>query len=269
MLNSKEELLGEDLNNFLVKRFIYNERPGYVDLMIDELFISITENTELSNQQKSKIDHFRSMLISEIQRIAEFIFLMMVRRMELFNQEDENPEEYIKKTLNNFIFSALTKKEVKLQPACVNSLSNVFLLYFYYMDNRKPSDSFARQCIDLISSVITGSLIKEYDDYVISILISKNKKNALANPKNSKSSHARKKRPPSQHQIEVIKIIDNTLQAHPKASTYAITQLLHKNFKGKKSKSTYTRWVAERRIATGTTVEEDEICKDKIKLILD
>ncbi|EKS7125744.1 hypothetical protein QCI94_002942 [Salmonella enterica] len=270
MADIKDKFLKNEVGLFLIKRFIYNERLEDADSLIDELFTAITEKRELNKQQKSNINHFREMIISEIKLITEYIFSEIRFELELFRKKNDNFEmKDIKYDLDRSIVTAMVKKRITISPAYIDSLSDIALLYFYRMNDEKIDDFFICTCSTLMAMVITEPLIKEYDDYVISFLISENKKNSLANPQNIQRASSKKKRTPNPHKIEVIKIIDNTLRTYPKTSTYSIVNLLCKHFKDGKSRSSYARWVAERRIATGITVEKSEICKDKIKLIFE
>ncbi|ENN1795196.1 hypothetical protein AB9P91_002239 [Salmonella enterica] len=266
MINTNNSFLDDEISVFLINRFVHNERDDKSDLLIDDFFNKRT--TDYSKRQLATINSCRELIIDELSSITDSLFSNI--RIEFKNLSDDLLE-LEKIDIGFFIDLAITKtmdrKRLKYDGEYLCLIGDILQLYLFRHNDNSVDKFFTITCSNLVSAITKNRIIKDYDDYVISFLISKNTNNIPTGAAKAENKKQKRKRTPSPHKIEVLKIIDNTLQMYPKTSTYSIVNLLLNHYKDDRKKNSYARWVVERRIATGTTVKKEEICKDRIKLI--
>lgn len=268
MINTNNSFLDSEISVFLINRFVHNEKDDKSDSLIDNYFNKITAG--YSKRQLAAINNCRWLIIDELSNITVGLFSNIRIEFEK-HLSDINDKEGIDTRffIDSAIMNIMDKKRLKYDSEFLCSIGDILQLYLFRNSDNSADEFFILKCNTLIEDAIKNKIIKDYDDYIISFLISKSTNNIPTVPEETGNKKEKRKRKPSPHKIEVLKIIDNTLQMYPKTSTYSIVNLLLNHYKNDSKKSSYARWVAERRIATGTTVEEEEICKDRIKLIFD
>lgn len=264
MINTNNSFLDGEISVFLINRFVYNERNDKIDLLIDNFFNKVT--TYYSKRQLAAINGCRGIIIDELSSITGSLFSNI--RIELEKSLSDIKEEVDTRFfIDRAIINTMDKKRLKYDAGYLCLIGDIIQLYLSRHNDDSVDQFFTITCSNLISGITKNYIIKDYDDYVISFLISKNTNNIPKGSVKTENKKQKRKRTPSPHKIEVLKIIDNTLQMYPKTSTYSIVNLLLNHYKDDRKKNSYARWVVERRIATGTTVKKEEICKDRIKLI--
>lgn len=266
MINTSNKFLDGEIDVFLINRFVHNERDNEIDSLIDNFFNKVT--TYYSKRQLTAINDCRGIIIDELSTITGSLFSNIKLELEKSLSSIKEKEEVdIRFFIDLAITKTMDKKRLNYDAEYLCLIGDIIQLYLYRNNNDKVDRFFTITCINIISEITKKHIIKDYDNYIISFLISKNTNSVPTGAVKTKNKKQRSKYTPSPHKIEVLKIIDNTLQVYPKASTYSIVNLLVNHFKDSRKKNSYARWIVERRSATGTTVEEDEICKDRIKLI--
>ncbi|EOC0700606.1 hypothetical protein ACIU3Q_003699 [Salmonella enterica subsp. enterica serovar Kokomlemle] len=266
MINTNNSFLDGEIDVFLLNRFVHNERDNQIELLIDNFFNKVT--TYYSKRQLDAINNCRGIIIDELSTITGSLFSNIKLELEKSLSNIKEKEEVdIRFFIDLAITKTMDKKRLNYDAEYLCLIGDIIQLYLYRNNNDKVDRFFTITCINIISEITKKHIIKDYDNYIISFLISKNTNNIPKGAVKTENKRQKRKHTPSPHKIEVLKIIDNTLQMYPKTSTYSIVNLLLNHYKDDRKKNSYARWVVERRIATGTTVKKEEICKDRIKLI--
>ncbi len=266
MINTNNSFLDGEISVFLINRFVHNERDDISDLLIDDFFNKTT--TDYSKRQLATINGCRGLIIDELSSITDSLFSNIRIELEKHLSDIKDKENIDTRFFIDLaITNTMNKKRLKYDVEYLCLIGDILQLFLFRHNDDSVDQFFIITCSNLVSEITKNHIIKDYDDYVISFLISKNTNNIPTGAGKAENKKQKRKYTPSPHKIEVLKIIDNTLQVYPKTSTYSIANLLVNHFGDSRKKNSYARWIVERRFATGTTVEEDEICKDRIKLI--
>lgn len=266
MINTNNLFLDDEISVFLINRFVHNERDDKSDLLIDDFFNKIT--TDYSKRQLATINSCRELIIDELSSITGGLFSNIKIELEKSLSDIKEKEEVDTRFFIDLaITNTMDKKRLNCDAEYLCLIGDIIQLYLSRHNDDSVDHFFTITYINLISEITKNHIIKDYDDYIISFLISKKTNNIPTGAAKAENKKQKRKRTPSPHKIEVLKIIDNTLQMYPKTSTYSIVNLLLNHYKDDRKKNSYARWVVERRIATGTTVKKEEICRDRIKLI--
>ncbi|HAF2129262.1 TPA: hypothetical protein G9F27_003477 [Salmonella enterica] len=266
MINTNNSFLDGEISVFLINRFVHNERDDISDLLIDDFFNKTT--TDYSKRQLATINGCRGLIIDELSSITDSLFSNIRIELEKHLSDIKDKENIDTRFFIDLaITNTMDKKRLKYDVEYLCLIGDILQLFLFRHNDDSVDQFFIITCSNLASEITKNHIIKDYDDYVISFLISKNTNNIPTGAGKAENKKQKRKRTPSPHKIEVLKIIDNTLQAYPKTSTYSIVNLLLNHYKDDRKKNSYARWVVERRIATGTTVKKEEICKDRIKLV--
>ncbi|EBZ1025938.1 hypothetical protein D7O18_14795 [Salmonella enterica subsp. enterica serovar Muenchen] len=266
MINTNNRFLDGEINIFLINRFVHNERDDKSDLLIDNFFNKTI--TDYSKRQLATISGCRGLIIDELSSITDSLFSNIRIELEKSLNDIKDKESIDTRFfIENAIMAVMNKKRLIFDAEYLCLIGDIIQLFLFRHNDNSVDQFFIITCGNLISEITKNHIIKDYDAYIIQLLISKNTSVIPTGAAKAENKKQKRKRTPSPHKIEVLKIIDNTLQMYPKTSTYSIVNLLLNHYKDDRKKNSYARWVVERRIATGTTVKKEEICKDRIKLI--